>query len=70
MKNIKLFVYGVLYSIHSHMMYQYKDWFEQASMVGDHKEMAYCDKRLEKHYKKCEKYWTRAKEIENLKKGA
>lgn len=70
MKNIKLLIYKVLYGIHFDMVVQYKEWFEAASFVGDHKEMEYCDKRLAKHLAKCDKYYAKAKEIEDQKKGA
>lgn len=70
MKNIKLFVYGLLRTHHAWMCAQYNTWIEDADMIGDHKEMAYCSRQYGKHYAKCEKYYAKVKEIRDQKEGA
>lgn len=70
MKNIKLFVYGLLYGYHSTMCDNYNVWIEDANSVGDYKEAKYCCAKYDKHNVKCEKYYAKMKEIRDRKKGA
>ena len=70
MKTIKRFVYKMLYMHHLTMAIQYKDWFEQASLAGDHKGMERCDKHFQKHHEKNEKYYVKMMENKNQKDEA
>ena len=70
MKNIKLFVYGLLHSYHEAMCTQYNAWIEDASLVGNQKEVIHCCARFDKHLGKSEKYYSKMMEIRDQKKGA
>lgn len=70
MKNIKLFVYGLLCDYHDWMCDQYNIWIEDADAAGDHKGMVKCCELYSKHYAKCEKYYAKMKEIRDQKEGA
>lgn len=70
MKNIKLFVYGLLYAHHDNMCSQYNAWIEDADAAGDHKGKVECCELYDKHLAKCEKYYAKMKEIEDQKEGA
>jgi hypothetical protein len=70
MKNIKLFVYGLLHGYHNDMCVQYNAWIEDASLAGNHKEVKYCCACYDKHLAKSNKYYSKMMEIRDQKKGA
>lgn len=70
MKNVKRFIYR--------MLYRYYDWhranvgeaFEMASLEGDHDAMVYWDKLYAKYFEKSEKYYEKLKELDCRKEEA
>lgn len=67
MSTIKRFIYGMLYRYHENMCDQYNAWIEDASLVGNHKEVEYCCAQFDRHQAKADAYYSKVMEIRDRK---
>lgn len=64
MKNVKRFIYRMLYRYYDWQRASVSESFEMASLEGDHNAMVYCDKLYAKYFEKSEKYYAKLKELD------
>ena len=70
MKNVKRFIYRMLYRCYLWQSANVGEAFEMASLEGDHDAMVYWEKLYAKYFEKSEKYYEKLKELDCRKEGA